>query len=96
MIQISRLNYDKPHRCPTWSGGGWRNGDAADPRCTASFASFMYRRTAWKWRPVQCRRCGLVCLPYVTRWLDPTWLWWYFGRRRKIYNQWPYRRNWPI
>jgi hypothetical protein len=61
-----------------------------DPDCDASFAAFMYERTHWPWRFTRCPKCGVICLPHVTRWADPTWLHWYFGRRRRIYGKWPY------
>jgi hypothetical protein len=93
MIRVSRLDYDKAHRCPTWSGGGWRGSDR---HCDGSFASFIYERRHWRWRFTRCHQCDVVCLPYVTRWLDPSWLWWYHGQRRKTYSKWPYNRSWPI
>lgn len=75
-VRLSRLNYDKVWRCPGWSGGGWRPSPDP-PRCPgASFARFIYDRPAWKWRFTRCPACGIVCLPIVTRWLDPAyWRW---------------------
>jgi hypothetical protein len=30
----------------------------------------------WAWKFHRCNRgCGVVALPYVTRWIDPSWLW---------------------
>lgn len=92
MIRVSRLNYDKAHRCPAWSGGGWRPGPD-DSECSASFASFLYGRRAWQWRFTRCRQCAVLCLPLVTRWLDPSWLRWYAVRRRRTYGLWPYNRG---
>ena len=89
-MKLSRLNYDKVHRCPSWSGAGWHAGFGNE--CDASFASFIYERRAWKWRFTRCPQCRVLCLPYVTRWADPSWLHWYLGRRRWIYGLWPYRR----
>ncbi len=85
-MRISRLNYDKVWRCPSWSGGGWTRGDDAGT-CSASFASFYFERSHPRWRFTRCPECGVICLPDVTRWADPTYLWWYFGQRRRIYNR---------
>ncbi|HEY1705497.1 MAG TPA: hypothetical protein VGG75_37910 [Trebonia sp.] len=90
-MRLSRLHYDKPHRCPTWAGPGWSYGDYE--KCGASFASFMYKRRAWQWRFTRCPSCGVLCLPHVTRWADPAWLWWYLRDRRKLYGKWPYRNR---
>lgn len=81
MLRLTRLSYDKPHRCPAWSCSGWH--DKFSSECDASFASFIYERRAWNWRFTHCPQCGVRCLPYVTRWLDPSWLRWYLGRRRR-------------
>jgi hypothetical protein len=91
-MRLSRLNYDKQHRCPGWSGGGWRRGPEPSRCPGGSFASFMYERSHWNWRFTRCPQCGLLCLPFVTRWADPSWLRWYHGKRRKVYRKWPYNR----
>lgn len=87
-MSLSRLNYDKMHRCPTWSGGGWTYARDVAGKCDASFASFMYARPHWRWRFIRCPKCQVTCLPYVTRWLDPAWLRWRLSRHyRAIYRR---------
>lgn len=92
-MRISRLNYDKMHRCPSWSGGGWRSGPDKSACEGASFASFIYDRPAWKWRFTRCPQCRTLCLPYVTRWADLTWLRWRATAYRRIYGKGKYKHE---
>lgn len=83
-----RMNYDKPHRCPTWSGPAWKRGkgDCA----SESFASYMYQQPHWQWRTQHCRECGVITIPYVTRYVDPSWIAWRIKRR---FTDWKYDRE---
>lgn len=88
-MRVCRLNYDKAHRCPTWSGPAWKAG--SHEGCNGSFASFMYERRAWAWRFTRCPQCRVLCLPYVTRRLD--WTWWQWRASRRV-DEWKYQREW--
>ena len=71
-MRISRPCYDKMRRCPGWIGGGlrWAKVD----RCDNGAIQIDYEARWWKWRTWPCNRCDVVVLPYVSRYLDPTWL----------------------
>lgn len=69
---FSRPDYDKPHRCPGWAGGGMRY--ARKVRCDGGHVHIDYDRRGWQWRTHRCCLCGLLVLPYVIRWIDPRWL----------------------
>jgi hypothetical protein len=93
-FRVSRLNYDKPHRCPGWAGAGeshvwakkWWRIIASCPG--QSFAGFLYDLPHWRWRFIRCPSCGVLCLPWVTRKLDPTWQWATWKRRLR---NWRYK-----
>jgi len=85
MVKIMRSNYDKPHRCPTWSGPAWKGG--GDDCESGSFASYMYyksdgsTRHLWQWRFFRCSECGVIVLPVITKWVDPSWIKWRIEKR---------------
>lgn len=83
---FSRPCYDKPHRCPGWAGGGWLR--ALVSRCdSGSLAPYSFRRRYWF--GARCSTCHLYVLPIVTRWLDPTWIWWAVQHpRRPTWTYW--------
>jgi hypothetical protein len=106
LIRISRLNYDKVHRCPSWAGSGFScvwtgyRYDAGEVECNGSFAPLggIYydldgnNRKHWQWRFVKCNQCGIICLPYITRWLDPSYLKWKVEKFfQRLYDKWYYR-----
>lgn len=76
MNRISRPCYDKHHRCPGWAGGGMRH--ARRERCDGgSLARVIdYDSPWWKWRAHTCPVCGVLVLPVVIRYADPTWYAW--------------------
>lgn len=99
MIRISRPCYDKLHRCPGWAGGGMKH--AKVQRCEggslAGFGGVYYkadgtlRGKRWRlWRLNRCPRCRVVILPYMVRWLEPSW--WRWSAARRIGN-WKYDRE---
>ena len=70
---IYRLNYDKPHRCPRWSGSGWRTypWEKIDDKCDGmSFPDGMYEGRWWRWRFNRCSECGTLCWPHIVREID--------------------------
>lgn len=80
-MRLSRPCYDKPWRCPGWAGGGMRY--AKRERCADGRVSGWDSPARWPhlWFH-RCGECGVVTLPFATRWLDPSWLayraqsWW--------------------
>lgn len=89
-MYLARMNYDKHHRCPGWSGGGWTypKRERCDGGSLMVPGSWNLERTMalpadpwWKWKTYKCRKCDVLVLPYITRWLDPTWLAWTIKRR---------------
>jgi hypothetical protein len=104
-VRISRPCYDKMHRCPGWAGGGIRygktdhcpNGGYITYYTTAPDSDQVKR--LWKWRLNQCPKCGVIVLPYVTRYLDPGWWWCWTIRswwRDLEYWRKARHRNWPL
>lgn len=97
-MRFSRSNYDKAHRCPGWSGGGWIS--AEQRRCPSGYITYGITRAEmehiidghwWAKYPRayhfgQCTMCDVVVWPLFTRWLDPTWLKWHFIDRPKLYR----------
>lgn len=75
-MKIMRANYDKPHRCPMWSGPAFKGSDG---ECASgSFAKEFYIERYWYnkdpyWRFHKCRTCGTVVLPVYLQNLDPSW-----------------------
>lgn len=83
---FSRPCYDKPHRCPGRAGGGWIGARVS--RCKGgSLGQISYRRRYWL--GARCPECGLYVLPILTRWLDPTWIWWVI--RHPHWPHWAWR-----
>lgn len=71
-VRISRPCYDKMHRCPGWAGGG--NHYAKAVRCDGGYLN-CYRDPRgrwWQWKTNRCPKCGLLVLPYMIRYVDPT------------------------
>ena len=84
-MNISRLSYEKPRRCPNWNGPGWNNmlfyrpnKKWKDTRCDGGFITIRYWKDAdhsipnrwWKFNFHKCDKCGVTTLPYVTRYFD--------------------------
>jgi hypothetical protein len=86
-VRFSRPCYDKYHRCPGWAGGGWKY--AKESRCDGGYITWTYYdveherripRPWYLWRFNRCPKCRVIVLPYMSRWLDPTWLMWKLER----------------
>lgn len=106
-MRLSRLNYDKAHRCPGWSGAAFKG----NRRELCPGAGYVTAHRPWdkdrdgdegypghpaesQWMFAYCNKCDVMCWPYATRWLDPGW-WFGFvvwNWRRKIGN-WYYERT---
>jgi hypothetical protein len=75
MTRISRPCYDKYHRCPGWIGGGmrWAKVDRCpDVGYITTYTEDRMKRL-WKWRVHRCTKCDVIVLPYMIRYIDPTW-----------------------
>lgn len=72
MSKFMLPNYDKPWRCPGWSGPGWKGGKGECPGGSTA-ASWGSDRDHWK--TFQCPECGTVSLPYKLRLIDPAYWW---------------------
>lgn len=84
--------YDKPRRCPGWAGGGWKYPKVS--RCPSGMLDF-YIDPSWRaqWRSYRCTKCGVRTIPYVTRWLDWTYLGFRFMRfLGAVKDRWEERR----
>lgn len=86
--RLSRLCYDKAHRCPGWAGGGGRS--AQRDRCEngrievrlpitpervleALEGGINAHPAAHPFRFGHCTECAVLTLPWATRNLDPTY-----------------------
>ena len=89
-MKIMRSNYDKPWRCPGWSGPAFRSRDRGCPSGSGAQMFLRYGRAApWKfWR---CPECGTLVLPAGWCWFDPTYIVW---RIRRAIEDWRYERSW--
>jgi hypothetical protein len=92
-MRISRPCYDKGHRCPGWAGGGWRYPRGED-RCQGGHIRGWYEYRPLRWRFLACDTCDVIVWPYVTRWLDPSWVrWWITDKLRDLRYWWQDRQG---
>ncbi|MBG0738801.1 hypothetical protein IV500_05125 [Paeniglutamicibacter antarcticus] len=90
-MKFSRSNYDKPHRCPGWSGPAWKSGPG-ESGCEGGSLAVQFGDDSDKWERLykphwtmyRCVTCGIYVLPSVLKNLDPSW--WTFVVGRKISN----------
>lgn len=81
-MRMSRMCYDKSHRCPGWAGGGMKcakvsrcdNGRIRTRVPYVGVPGEFEVPHAKPWRFGYCNACDVVTWPSVTRWLD--WHWW--------------------
>ena len=84
-MRAVRKDYDKPNRCPGWSGAGFREypWERDKPHCDSGSSGY-YTDDCNIWHVHQCSVCGLRTLPFATAFVDPDWylrvklprLWW--------------------
>lgn len=71
----TRLNFDKMHRCPSWSGpafrGPVRNSRECDGGSVPIFDIREDHPMTWMLRTSACPKCGVRTLPYALIYL--TW-----------------------
>lgn len=92
-MRVMRRNYDKPHRCPGWSGPAFKAQTlwGIDPELCAYLgprrlveARVRNGPEAWhSYGLVRCPGCKTWVLPYWMRWTDPSYLVWKISRRIK-------------
>jgi hypothetical protein len=94
-----RRNYDKPHRCPGWSGPAFKGGRIEG--IDADQCAYLGPRgdpgedghasngpLPWNsYGLVRCPGCMTWVLPLWARWLDPTYAGWRARRRIKDWRQ---------
>lgn len=87
---LRRHCYDKFWRCPGWAGGGWSypkvqrcdGGSLLVPGAWNRERTEALPEDRWyEWKFHRCRKCDVVALPLVTKWLDLTWWAWVVKRR---------------
>lgn len=80
-MRIMRSDYNKAHRCPSWSGPGWvwrknygcENGYIKSRAWGKWYAPFEFAR---------CSECDVITLPLFLQWFE--------------WRTWQYRIVWPI
>lgn len=71
-VRVMRANYDKPWRCPDWSGPALR---ASGGPCPGGSTAAQWGSARDHWKTFRCPECGLLILPFALRKADPTyWL----------------------
>lgn len=73
-MRVMRKNYDKPNRCPSWSGPAWKGETRTE--CEGGSTGY-YLDNCNEWNFHRCKKCGVWTLPFSTRWVDPAWVVWY-------------------
>lgn len=86
-----RQCYDKYWRCPGWVGGGFKYPKVT--RCDGGSllvpdswntekSGTIPRDKLWRFKFYRCRKdCGVIALPYITRYFDWTWWRWQIAKR---------------
>jgi hypothetical protein len=82
-FRISRPCWNKPHRCPGWTGGGYKypknsrcdNGRISTKPRIIRIGNFEPYETdhpgSNSWRIGKCNKCNVVTIPWALRYLDP-------------------------
>lgn len=88
--RVSRPCFDKFHRCPGWAGGGTRYAKVR--RCDDGHIRYYDddgHHRLWQWRCFRCPKCRVIVLPYLIRWLDWRYVWyWKLCRIPGDVNSW--------
>lgn len=96
-------DFDKPRRCPAWSGPGFvyrsnptgcKNGSVwvvpptEEDRRDADLWD-AHVREVWDkpFRFGRCVECGVTTFPYAIRWLNWRWLRWTLIEKPRIYGR---------
>lgn len=85
-MRLSRVCYDKAHRCPGWAGGGFKF--AKVKLCEDGRLDVWDEKYGRWWRYLRfakCCECDVRTWPLITRWLDPSWWRWVGWRDLKYW-----------
>ena len=80
-MRIARCDYDKPHRCPGWSGTGWTYNkrdfcDGGSPRWAKEEDAYRGSSLMWEFKVRKTVCCGTYVLPHFLVWFEPhTYAW---------------------
>lgn len=98
MMLPVRKNYDKPNRCPGWSGSGireygWETKQNSTVECNSSSSGYyadVSRIDKYaNFNFHQCEDCGTITLPIILQYVDPEYWYSIHGMRLK----WAIRRH---
>lgn len=106
-MKIAQSDYDKPHRCPGWSGSGWtynKRDWCDDPQMPEGWSRWgrdmpnsIYGTRLWFLRVHRTACCGTYVLPYSLVWLNwRTWtngVGWMLLRQKFEMLRWSLRRK---
>lgn len=71
-MKISRINYNKPGKCPGWYGAGW--GNAGTITCDGFPTPWETKsgkdKKLWRWRISKCYTCGRILLPHKLKYFE--------------------------
>ena len=88
---LYRKDYNKPNRCPGWaySGFNWTYPWEPLTDCPGGSSGY-YADDCNPWRVHQCPECGVKTAPYVTRFVDPDYVYLGLGSLwRDAKYRWP-------
>lgn len=77
-MKLALCDYDKPHRCPGWSGAGWKYNkkdwcdDTIPDGMTRWGTPTLYDKKLWYARINKTNCCGTYVLPHFLIWFSPT------------------------
>lgn len=83
-MSLVRKNYDKPNRCPGWSGSGileypWETKQNSKVTCEGASSGYYNDHSVSgvyaNFNFHKCTECGTVTLPIVLEYIDPEY--WY-------------------
>lgn len=83
-----QCDYNKPHRCPGWSGAGWKMNRRNNCYDLLGPGEHRWRKygdnsgygPGWQWMFRSTNCCNTLVLPYVLRWLN--WRTYYYKIKR--------------
>lgn len=98
-MKLSRADYNKPWRCPGWSG-------QHPAKCAGGSLAAFYSADGYKWKNLykphwtvyQCPKCGIYILPFILRYIEPgellSMLKWKIRDLKWKILEWRYARDW--
>lgn len=101
-MKIFECDYNKPHRCPGWSGSGWivnTKRSTCDGETPEGVRRWRWHPEEsgygplWNWRIRRTNCCDAVVLPHVLRWLNWRTYRWVLWLARSNFNYWRQERQ---